>query len=119
VETGRGEEVDTTSPPLPPFFPPVPVEAGSGVDETTGSTLLVEIGRPTAGEVLGSFPPFPPLPVGDGEVEDRSGDETVAVGLTAEVDRMSLEAGGMTEDEVPLTFDAPLSETVNWRGITC
>ena len=131
MDTGRAVEVDTTSPPLPPFFPPVAVETGSGVDETTGLTLLVEIGRSAAGEVFGSFPP---LPVGDGtagEGEERPDDETVelrtveeiservAVGLTTEVDRMPLEAGGMTEDEVPLTFDAPLSETVNWRGVTC
>ena len=135
VDTGGAVEVDTTSPPLPPFFPPAPVETGRGVDETTDLTLLVEVGRSAAGEVFGSFPPFPPLPVGDGtarEVEEMSGDETlelrtleeetserVAVGLTAEVDRMPLEAGGMTEDEVPLTFDAPLSETVNWRGTIC
>jgi hypothetical protein len=120
VGTGRvAEVVDTASPPLPPFFPPVPVETGSGVDETTGLTLL---------EVFGSFPPFPPLPVGDGtagEVEGRFGEgtvelrtleegtsERVAVGLTAEVDSTSLEAGGITEDEVSSTFDAPLSETV-------
>ena len=135
VDTGRAVEDDTTSPPLPPFFPPAPVETGSGVDETTDLTLLVELGRSAAGEVFGSFPPFPPLPVGDGtagEVEERSGDDTVelrtleeetservAVGFTAEVDRMSLEAGGMTEDEVPLTLEAPLSLTVNWRGTRC
>ena len=124
MDTGRAAEVDTTSPPLPPFFPPVPVETGSGVDETTGLTLLVEIGRSAAGEVFGSFPPFPPLPVGDGtagELRTLEGEtsERVAVGLTAEVDRVLVEAGGMTEDEVPLTFDAPLPVTVNWRGTTC
>jgi hypothetical protein len=122
VGSGRAVEVDTTSPPLPPFFPvevgrgvdettglTLLVEAGRGVDETTGLTLLVETGRATMGEVFGPFPPFPPLPVDEGtagEVEGRFGDETVelrtleeetfervAVGLTAEVDGMSLEAG--------------------------
>lgn len=128
MDTGRAAEVDTTSPPLPPFFPPAPV-SGTGVGETTGLTLLVEIGRSAAGEVFGSFPLLPPLPVGDGtagEVEEtielrtveEETPERVAVGLTTEVDRVPLEAGGMTEDEVPLPFDAPLLETVNWRGST-
>jgi len=140
VDSGRGVEVDTTSFPLPPFFPPVPVETGRGVGATTGLTLLVET---TVDEVFGSFPPFPTLSVGDGtagEVEERTS-ERVAVGLTTEVDEMSLEAGGIAEvdemsldaggiaevdemaggiaeDEVPLTA-VPSTVTVNWRRTTC
>jgi len=114
VDWGRGEEVDTTSLPLPPFFPPAPVETGRGVDETT-DTLLVETGREVASEVFTPFPPFPPLSVGDGtagELVERPSDETVelstleetsvAVDVTTEVDDMPLEAGGRTEDERPL-----------------
>ena len=134
VESGRAaEEVETTSPPLPPFFPPVPVGTGRGVDETTGLTLLVVTGRSAAGEVFGSFPPFPPFPsfpVGDGEGEERPGDETVelrtleeetpgrvAVDLTG-TDETSVEAGGIAEVEVELT-PAPPAVTVNWRGCQC
>jgi len=116
VDCGRGEEVDTTSLPLPPFFPPAPVETGRGVDETTDLTLLVETGREVAREVFTSFPPFPPLSVGDGtagELVERPGNETVefstleeeipvAVDPTMEVDEMPLEAGGRAEDEMPL-----------------
>ena len=62
VETGSSEDVDETSPPLPPFFPPVPVETGG------------------AGDEMVSFPPFPPLSVEEGmagEVEETGGNEAV------------------------------------------
>ena len=74
---------------------------GSSVeDETT-----VESGRATS--VLGFFPPFPPLSVGEGmagELEETF--ERVAVGLAT-----SLEAGGIVEDETELAA-CPLSVTV-------
>lgn len=137
MELGRAAEVDTASPPLPPFFPPVPVEAGEGEGETTSLTLLVVTGRSATGVVFGSFPPFPPFPVGDGtagEVGGVPGDETVelrtledetagrvALGSTAEVDKvlfdaggMSVEAGGIAEDELELLAPAPPAVTVNW-----
>lgn len=95
---------------------PVDVETGRVSDEVSGSSP--------------PLPPFPPLPVGEGtagEVDKLSGDETVelrtseeetsegvAAGSTTEVDEISDEAGGTTEEEdgVELEPDA-LSETVN------
>jgi hypothetical protein len=89
-------EVDTTLPSLPPFFPPVLVETGSSEDETV------------------SFPPFPPLPVGEGtagEVEETVGDEAVDF-RTSEAE-IPLEEGGTTGEETAL-ISFPPSVTVIW-----
>jgi len=96
LDSGRATEVDTTSPPLPPFFPPVPVETGSSEDETVSS------------------PPFPSLPVGEGtagEVEETVDDETVELRTSEE--ETPLREGGTTEVETALASFPP-SVTVIW-----
>ena len=98
VDVGRG--VDTTLPPLPPFFPPLVVATGGSVEvELTGGAVS-----------FWPCPPFPPLLAGEetaGGVEVTPG--RVAVELTTELDEILLEAGGV----VPVLF--PLPETVIWR----
>lgn len=86
------------------------------MDETTGSTLLVETGRAAVGEDFGSFPPLP-VEVGTaGELEEtslRTPEETpvgrtVAVGSTTEEETDKTdEVGGTSEDEILLAFVPP------------
>ena len=103
-DSGRGTGVDTTSPPLPPFFPSVLVETGGSEDEGLESfppffpPVLVETGRPDDKTVL--FPPFPVEEGVGGEVEEpTTEDKTEEAGLPTEEDETTLEEGGTTEEE--------------------
>jgi len=127
VSVGRAAEVDVTSPPLLPFFPPDPVETGRGtVDEVFESfppfpPSPVETGREAVDEVFRSFPPFPPFPVEIGreamdEVFESFPPFPVEVGRTVEVElrteeEVGDEAGPATEDERALLL-FPSSVTV-------
>lgn len=115
--SGRATGVDTTSPPLPPFFPPVLVGTGGSEDETLPPLppffppVLVETGR--SEDKMVSFPSFPPLPVGEGtagEVEETAGNETVELKTSEEETPLW---GGTTEEETALASFPP-SVTVIW-----
>jgi len=107
--------VDTTSPPLPPFFPPVLVGTGGSEDESLlplppfFPPVLVETGR--SEDEMMSFPSFPPLPVGEGEVEETAGNETVELKMSEE--GTPLWEGGTMEEETALASFPP-SVTVIW-----
>lgn len=105
-DSGRGAGVDTTLPPLSPFFPFVLVETGGSEDEGLESfppffpPVLVETGS-SDDETEVFFPPFPSLPVEEGaggEVEESTTeDEIDEAGMPMEEDKTSLEEGGTAE----------------------